>query len=103
MELVGRASVGRVDALGWLNKNQVADLKSYDRAERWEHRTTTCIKGAIIVRRRVLTFTHAVDNGTTLYGVHSGTVVLIKCTVCAEPHSLTRTPRECLKKTIHDK
>ena len=32
IRLVGRESVGRVDALDWLNKNQLAELKSHDRA-----------------------------------------------------------------------
>ena len=29
---VERESAGRVDALSWLSENQLADLKSYDRA-----------------------------------------------------------------------
>ena len=32
VKLFGQESVGRVDALYWLSKNQLAALKSYDRA-----------------------------------------------------------------------
>ena len=48
-----------------------------------------------------------VDHDTTLHGVHTDTVafsptVLIKCSICSYHQSLTRTPSELLKKTIHD-
>ena len=32
IKLFGQEPVGRVDALDWLNKNQLAALQSYDRA-----------------------------------------------------------------------
>ena len=54
-----------------------------------------------------LKFTLVVGNDTTLHRVHTDTVafshaVLIKCSICSDHQSLTRTPNEWLKKTIHD-
>ena len=56
----------------------------------------------------MLKSTFVVDNDTALHGVLADTFVfsptgLIKCSICSDPHSLTRTPLEWLKKTIHDK
>ena len=67
----------------------------------------SCIKVAITVRGGVLKFTLVVGHDTTLHGVHTDTVGfslcgLIKCSVCSHHQSLTRTPDERLKKTIHD-
>ena len=64
----------------------------------------SCIKVAITVRG-VLKFTHVVDNDTTGHDVHTYTVaspsVLIKCSICPYHQTLTRTPHEWLKETIH--
>ena len=56
----------------------------------------------------MLTSTLVVDSDTTLYGVQKDTVafsssVLIKRTICSYQQSLTLTPHEWLRKTIHDK
>ena len=56
----------------------------------------------------LLKFTHVVDNDTTVHDVHADTVafrpsVLIKCSICSYHQTLTRTPHEWLKKTIHGK
>ena len=53
-----------------------------------------------LFQKMYLTFTFVVDNDTTLHAVHT---VLIKCSICSYHQSLTRTPHEWLKKTIHDK
>ena len=50
-----------------------------------------------------LKFTPVSDNAATLNGVHIDTVasspkVMMKCSICSYPHSLTRTPPERLKK-----
>ena len=54
----------------------------------------------------VLKSTLVVDHDTTVHGVHADTVafslsVLIKCSFCSYHQSLTRTPHQWLKKTIH--
>ena len=54
------------------------------------------------VHAKLLKFTVLVGNDTTLHGVHADTVlssptVLVKCSVCSYPHSLTRTPPQWLK------
>ena len=54
----------------------------------------------LIPKKMYLTFTFVVDNDTTLHAVHT---VLIKCSICSYHQSLTRTPHEWVKKTIHDK
>ena len=64
----------------------------------------SCIKVAITVRG-VLSFTHVVDNDTTVHDVHTHTVafspsVLIKCIICSKHQTLTRTPHEWLKETV---
>ena len=55
----------------------------------------------------LLKFTLVVDNDTTLNGAQTDTVAfsptaLIKCSICSYPQSLTRTPPEWLKKSLHD-
>ena len=64
----------------------------------------SCSKVAITVRGGVLKWL-AVDNDTTLHGVHTDTIafsssVQMKCSICFCHQSLTRAPHECLKK--HD-
>ena len=61
--------------------------------------TRFCIKDAVTVRGGVLKFTLAVDNDTTLHGVHTDMVafslaVQIKCSICSYHQSLTRAPHD---------
>ena len=65
----------------------------------------SCFKDAITVSGGDLKLALAVDNDTTLHGVHTDTGafrILTKCSICSYPQSLTRTPLEWLKKTVHD-
>ena len=65
-------------------------------------------QSCLTVRGGVLKFTDVVDIDSTLHGVETDTFafspsVLIMCNICSYRQSLTRTPHEWLKKTIHDK
>ena len=87
--------------------NQLAELTSSVLDFFFRVLLTSLASGsAITVREGVPKFTLVVDNDTTVHDAHKDTVafspsVLIKCSICSCPQTLTRTPHEWLKKTIH--